>query len=383
VTDEALDVLVVGSSPLLLIEALYLAHTGRRVTIAEQSARFGGAWSTRPLWEFESVEIACHYVERGRRGYALLRDGLGIELEPRSVKAVWLNADASPRGKPYLRTFAVWLLRKALWGRFLSDDAWGVIKSLGRKDPFKFGRAVRRMLVQPPYLYPVKGSKALVDALVRLVRSSPIVLMNNARVEEVVLGENGRPSRCCINGRTCSMNTLVLGQHVYARLPMAEAAATEPEAQYEINVLLRVAGAKAVPFDYIEIHRNDLVNRVADVSAFAHPPASAAQRSSDLLICCNLTRPGDKESTVVATNLFTHLIEVGLLARGSELLDSHVERYPTPLRTAFESTDAVRVLRTYDLGVELERNADRWQSVLVSAPATEPLERAGWVRARG
>jgi phytoene dehydrogenase-like protein len=221
VSEEAFDVLVVGSSPLLLIEALYLAHTGRRVTIAEQRTRFGGAWSTRPLWEFESVEIACHYVERGRRGYAILRDALGIELEPRSFKAVWLNADAPSEGEGYVRALAGWLLRKALWGRFLSDDLWGIIKSFGRKDPFKFGRAVRRMFVLPPYLYPVEGSRAIVDALVRLVRSRSIELMNNARVEEVVLGENGRPSRCRVNGRSCSVNTLVLGEHVYPRLPIA------------------------------------------------------------------------------------------------------------------------------------------------------------------
>ena len=78
---ETFDTIVIGSSPLLLIEALFLEREGHRVAVVEKRNRLGGAWYTMPLWEFESIQVGCHYIERGRRGYAFLREYLGIALE--------------------------------------------------------------------------------------------------------------------------------------------------------------------------------------------------------------------------------------------------------------------------------------------------------------
>ena len=313
----------------------------------------------RVLWEFESVQIGCHYIERGRRGYAFLQEYLGIALEPQSVKAVWCNTDDMvPEDEVVFRKIARRVVKKILWGRFLSDDVWGVIKSFNKKNPYKFARAVRRMIVSPPYLYPARGSRSIVDSLARRVASSSIELLDNSFVEHVVVGTRGCPNRCCIDGRTYYANSLVLGQHVYPKLQMTEGERAEVETLYAINVLLRIAGEKSVSFDYLEIHRNDLVNRVQDVSAFADA------RCSDLLICCNLTKTSTKNSKVDSTKIFTHLLELGLLKNGARLLDSHVERYPSPESKEFKSTDSFRVFKTYDLGVGLERNAERWKSLL-------------------
>lgn len=361
VTDETLDVLVIGSSPLLLVEALRLQRAGRRVTVAEQLDRFGGAWHTSPLWEFESVELACHYIDLGRHGYAFLRDELGIELQPHSLEGVWINADEPPPEASGLPSAARWLMRKALWARFLSDDTWGLIKSFRRRDLFKFGRILRRKVFLPPYVYPVGGAKAIVDALVRKVGDTSIELMSEARIHEVLLGGPGRPTRCLINGRRYSAKTVVLGQHVYPRLPLAGAPGRNVDDRFEINVILRITGAKAVPFEYVEVHGNDLVQRVADVSAFAHPRIAETKAGADTIICCHMTHPGSREATVDPAMVFSHLMELGFLAPGGELRDSHVERYPTPLTTSIESTDAVSVIRTFDLGIGLERLAKQWR----------------------
>jgi len=360
---ETFDVLVIGSSPLLLLEALYLEREGRTVAVVEKRSRLGGAWSTRPLWEFESVEIACHYIERGRRGYAFLQEYLGLALRPQSVKAVWMNTDGVLENQPLFSKVAEWIVRKVLWGRFLSGDAWGVIKGLERRDPYKCARALRRTIVAPAYQYPVGGARALLDALARRVAASSITLMDRACVEHVVVGADGSPHRCRIDGRTYQARCLVVGRHAYPRLRMSEDEGAEVEPAYAVNVLLRIAGEKAIPFEYFEIYRNDLVNRVADVSTFAHPHPSGA-RSSDLLVCCNLTEPGSTHSEVDPKRVFTHLVELGCVKSGARLVDSHVERYPNPETKESEPNDSIRVFNTYDLGVGLERNADRWRSLL-------------------
>jgi hypothetical protein len=362
---ETFDALVIGSSPLLLIEALCLEREGYRVAVVEKRNRLGGAWYTIPLWEFESVEVGCHYIERGRRGYAFLQEYLGIALEPHSVKAVWLNSDSAvAEDEPRFKNMAGRFVRTALWGRFLSDDVWGVIKSFNKKNPAKFVRAIRRMIVSPPYRYPAGGARAIVDSLARLVASSSIELFDNSFVEYIVAGTDGRPNRCRIDDRTYYAKHLLMGQHVYSRLQMFEGEREEIETRYETNVLLRIEGEKRVPFEYFEVHRNDFVNRVHDVSAFAVARDPSAKPTSDLLLCCNLTTPSTEESKVDTMKIFTHLLEMGMLKNGARLLDSHVEHYPCADVKEFESTDSVRIVKTYDLGVGLQRNADRWRSRL-------------------
>ena len=83
-----------------------------------------------------------------------------------------------------------------------------------------------------------------------------------------------------------------------------------------------------------------------------------------MLICCNLTREIDKNSPVDGPAIFDHLVELGLLEKDARLVATHVERYPVSETGDWEPPDSIRVLRTYDLGVELERQAERWKPLL-------------------
>jgi hypothetical protein len=361
---ETFDVIVIGSSPLLLIEALYLERKGHRVAVVEKRDRLGGAWYTIPLWEFESVEVGCHYIERSRKAYAFLQECLGVALEPHSVKAAWFNADNVPEDEPFFRKIAGRLQKRVLWGRLLSDDVWGVIKGFNKKDPAKCLRAIWRMIVLPPYRFPARGVRGIVDSLAPLIASSSIELLDNSFVEYVVVGTDGRPNRCCIDGRTYYAKRLVIGQQLYPKLQMSEGEKEEVETHYAIHVLLRIAGEKRVPFEYLEIHRNDLLQRVQDNSASAVARGPNGKPTSDLLICCHLTKTSTKKSKVDATEIFEHLLETGMLENGARLLDSYVEHYPWVTTKEFESTDTVTVFRTIDLGVELGKNSERWKSLL-------------------
>jgi hypothetical protein len=83
-----------------------------------------------------------------------------------------------------------------------------------------------------------------------------------------------------------------------------------------------------------------------------------------MLVCCNLTQETGKDSPVDGPAIFDHLVGLGLLEKGASLVAAHVERYPVPETTDREPPDSIRVLRTYDLGVELERHAERWKPLL-------------------
>ena len=55
--------IVIGSSPLMLLQAHCLAKKGRRVCVLERSERLGGAWRTVNIGNAIDVEIACHVIE--------------------------------------------------------------------------------------------------------------------------------------------------------------------------------------------------------------------------------------------------------------------------------------------------------------------------------
>ena len=76
------NTIIVGSSPLLLIEAIYLARTGRKVLVLEKMGRFGGAWGGLDTKEFPNLEVGCHYWDISRRAYNFLHSNLGINLVP-------------------------------------------------------------------------------------------------------------------------------------------------------------------------------------------------------------------------------------------------------------------------------------------------------------
>lgn len=362
--DESFDVIVIGSSPAILAEALYLEMRGHSVAVVEKRERLGGAWYTLPVWEFDSVQIGCHYIELGQKARAFLQDILGVPLDPMSVKAVWFDTnEAVLKDDAFFRKIARRLLKKLLWGRYLSDDLWEVIKSLKEKNPHKLFRSLKSLIVAHPYLYPPGGARQIIDALAERIASSSIRLLDNSCVEYVEIGTGTRPNLCCINGQIYSAKSIVLGRHVYPRLKTSHESGEDLDVRNDINVLLRVAGKKRKAFDYLEVYGNDVVRRLQDVTAFAQARRQGSNHRSDLLLCCNLTRSGIEESTVDATLLFEHLLELGVLEDGARLLDYCVEHYPVPLTKEFESTDFFRIIDTYDMGASLERNAGRWQTV--------------------
>jgi len=61
------DAIIIGSSPILLIEALYLSSRGHKIAIFEKKSYLGGAWYTKPLWGMSNVETGCHYIESGKK----------------------------------------------------------------------------------------------------------------------------------------------------------------------------------------------------------------------------------------------------------------------------------------------------------------------------
>jgi len=56
------DVIVIGTSPICLLEALYQHHSGNRVLILEGASTCGGAWKSIPVCGVPYAELGCHLI---------------------------------------------------------------------------------------------------------------------------------------------------------------------------------------------------------------------------------------------------------------------------------------------------------------------------------
>jgi hypothetical protein len=73
------DVVVVGSSPVLLIEAAALAAEGFNVTVVEKSNVLGGAWKMIPSFGL-MVEIGSHLFYPNRKAFKFLKKKLNVPV---------------------------------------------------------------------------------------------------------------------------------------------------------------------------------------------------------------------------------------------------------------------------------------------------------------
>ena len=76
------DDVVIGSSPLMIMQAIYLARRGRRVCVLDRSENFGGNWQVEMLASGDNVEIACHLIEVFPGVYDLLENYSGVPFVP-------------------------------------------------------------------------------------------------------------------------------------------------------------------------------------------------------------------------------------------------------------------------------------------------------------
>jgi len=73
---------VIGSSPLMLLEAKRLADKYGRVCVLSRECELGGAWHHSKLQDGSDVEIACHLIEDFPGVYETLATATGVEFVP-------------------------------------------------------------------------------------------------------------------------------------------------------------------------------------------------------------------------------------------------------------------------------------------------------------
>jgi phytoene dehydrogenase-like protein len=76
------DTILVGSSPLNLLEAIYLKQKGQKVLVIDRQSKIGGAWATTELNGLPDLEIGCHIWDIIPEVITFLGRYLELDLQP-------------------------------------------------------------------------------------------------------------------------------------------------------------------------------------------------------------------------------------------------------------------------------------------------------------
>lgn len=74
------DVVVVGTSPFSLFEALYQSHSGKKVLILEEAAECGGAWKSIPVCGMPHADLGCHQIGHNKDLKVFLEEYAGCKI---------------------------------------------------------------------------------------------------------------------------------------------------------------------------------------------------------------------------------------------------------------------------------------------------------------
>ena len=83
ITSSHFDRIIIGSSPICLLEAIYSNSRGLKTGIVDDATELGGAWKRLKSENeiFKNVEIGCHIFEKDKKVFDFLRKILHLQLK--------------------------------------------------------------------------------------------------------------------------------------------------------------------------------------------------------------------------------------------------------------------------------------------------------------
>jgi phytoene dehydrogenase-like protein len=191
------DLVVVGSSPLLLLFALQATKAGHSVCIVERKPQLGGAWSLDRC-DLEGAEVmhenACHLIEWYAGGYELLESLSGMPFVPNDPQPirVWRSGKVAPYtsrlgiAREYLlawRTIAYSMIKLGLAGvriRYTIPEAWYLLKRSLVQLRLETVHRLPGLLGYPGVCAPKDGFAAFVEALIDQAGAAGVVVRTSA-----------------------------------------------------------------------------------------------------------------------------------------------------------------------------------------------------------
>lgn len=161
------DCVVVGTSPISMLEALYRIHSGQRVLIIEESEYCGGAWKSIPACCTPHADLGCHQMGSDQNVRRFLEEYVGCRMVALDDPEV----------------------------DFVNTHAKGTNG-----------------------FYPSGGCYEMINNLTKLIQATDAVLMTESRLDSVIMNETQQLAEVKVNGMRLTTSKLIVTPSTYLHI---------------------------------------------------------------------------------------------------------------------------------------------------------------------
>lgn len=366
-------VAVVGTSPILIIKALYEKKCGNEVTVFNKSADFGGAWVTRSAFGFKNIEVGCHYMSRSKKAYHFLETITGIQFIKANRSFLNLTRENLQSNKK-ISWINRLIIPHQLYKAHIKKPklVLSILNKVIKVKPLRhIKNDVKELVNWRSLRYPRDGIAAINNALKEKLRQSDIKI-----IEQKIISTDVTETSATIITETNNylFDKICMGQNVNIQISENDQILSIPKVHRKfIHITYLIEGIKLKDFSCIQKkgrglyynNKNNFILRIADVGKYCKE-----KDEKRLIICCQIL-PEVFEEDEVISKVFSSLKKLKLISANSAIIDHHIEKYESnwiSKKDYSEITaklpDSIEIVASEDLAYCIERYYDQWKLII-------------------
>lgn len=352
------DVIIIGSSPLSLLEAALIKRTGKSVCVIDRNDRLGGAWLTEDAMTLQNIETTPHLFVPEPAAYDALDQMLdGQFQELPQQPQLFVSRTSFPFKKslvPMSQRFRVVIAM--FFAEHIDNKKKPLHKRIFKGSKFLYRQIWRNKLFvnYGQAKYPRHGLSKWFDRIVLKFEREQIALKLQTRVTSIEL--KGQKCRVCIvDGTFLFADRVILSRHSDVNFYINGRALElpQPKPRFSNHLTFVVKNAKPMPFVHAIGDSNIMLfNDITDT----------AEQLGQVFPNCRLitmrTNATDEPTKADPEASFQELKLLGLLSKDAEVLSHHERQICTStlsrqsIQTVLsEFSGYVDFLLTDDLGI--------------------------------
>ncbi|MGK0236210.1 MAG: hypothetical protein ACI9EK_002758, partial [Psychroserpens sp.] len=314
------DRVIIGSSPICLLEALYLKKKGVKVCIIDNGLKLGGAWKTLNSNNqlIKDVEIGCHIIEKDEKIFNFFRVKLKLKLieifpEP---KFILKDKIISYNFKNFIFIF------KNIKSYFFDKQGYTIFKDSVKR----FVKELKEIKLKY-HTFP-RGSVTLVDKLctevnlrnIDVMLSTNIVRVNvnsETSLIELITSEN----ESIFTNKLMITNNIKLKEIYFNKKKLRNLYTPVQYDFHHMHFLIKDKGLK--PFSYWRIFNNEVIHRVSNMSS------QLKLNKDEQLICVGIFQDFIEQKTneEICNTIRVNLKKIGLISASCQVVNFELNSY--------------------------------------------------------
>lgn len=351
-TSEKYDSIIIGASPLAILEALYLNALGQRVAIISDSDTIGGAWRTIQHPGLPPLEIGCHIWDNNAEVQQFLIDYLGLNITP------FVPSPIIQYGRfsfPYD------------WKYFILD-----LKAFLKKiKPISNHDLVSYSLIPKKYYYPQRGSTELIEKLDAKLKETNIEIIFDTYINTIDIINDHSIRLITNDGQTYSCQKIVVTglSRINEFINGGNLIKLDTPRKVDfIHAHLVFKDDTPVNFSYIRVHKHSHIHRVSDITYQMSPKSFKNKRLIMVGIFDRKYYETDKSK--LQKIILNYLMKNKFIGKQAKMEDIHWNIYPTSyvIRDNFEKIiepiENIYFIQSDSIIPGIAKQLNRWKNLL-------------------